>query len=96
MIKFKLNDKFFTRLKEVMMDESIARTFDARGLMCPMPIVKAKKEIAEIKVGEILEVLADDEGALEDFSAWCEQTGNELISSEEKDDYYRFLIRRKV
>ena len=78
------------------MDESVARTFDARGLMCPMPIVKAKKEIAEVGVGEILEILADDEGALEDFPAWCEQTGHEFLGQEEEEDYLKFYIRKKA
>lgn len=78
------------------MAEDVARTFDARGMSCPMPIIKAKKEIAAVDVGQILEVLSDDEGALEDFPAWCDQTGNELVSKETVDDYYRFLIKRKA
>jgi len=78
------------------MADDVSRTFDARGLMCPMPIIKAKKEVLNIQIGQILEILADDQGAFEDFHAWCKQTGNELVSREEKDGYFRFLIRRKA
>jgi tRNA 2-thiouridine synthesizing protein A len=78
------------------MSDDIKRTFDASGLMCPMPIIKAKKEIQLVELGEVLEIIADDEGAYEDFPAWCDQTGNELIKREKVGDKYRFLIRRKI
>ena len=71
------------------------RSFDARGLFCPMPILKAKENLLKIEIGQVLEVIADDEGAKEDFPAWCRQTGNELVAVEaEADGSTRFYIRR--
>lgn len=71
-------------------------TFDARGLLCPMPILKTAQEIKKIEMGQVLEVLADDEGAREDFPAWCDQTGNEYVGMEEEGDTLKFYIRRKA
>jgi len=61
-----------------------------------MPIIKTKKVIQELQPGEILEVIADDPGAKEDFPAWCEQTGNELLKLEEKEngDIYVYIKKR--
>ena len=72
----------------------IKETLDARGVLCPMPILKTAKKMKELYGGEILEILADDEGAIEDFPAWCDQTGNEFIKYEEKDGYYAFYIKK--
>ena len=65
-------------------------------MLCPMPIIKTKKVIQELQPGEILEVIADDPGAKEDFPAWCEQTGNELLKLEEKEngDIYVYIKKR--
>ncbi len=71
-------------------------TLDTRGMLCPMPILKTAQKIKEIEIGKIIEVLADDEGAKEDFPAWCEQTGNEFLGMEEEENYYKFYIKRKV
>jgi TusA-related sulfurtransferase len=71
-------------------------TFDARDLLCPMPILKTAQQIKQIEMGQVLEVLSDDEGAREDFPAWCDQTGNELLGMEEDGDTLKFYIRRKV
>jgi TusA-related sulfurtransferase len=71
-------------------------TYDARGLLCPMPILKTAQEIKKIEVGQVLEVLADDEGAREDVPAWCDQTGNEYLGMEEDGDTLMFYIRRKA
>ncbi|RKY99338.1 MAG: sulfurtransferase TusA family protein [Candidatus Hydrothermota bacterium] len=74
----------------------VAKTLDTRGMLCPMPIIKTKKVIQELQPGEILEVIADDPGAKEDFPAWCEQTGNELLKLEEKEngDIYVYIKKR--
>ncbi|MHA1222320.1 MAG: sulfurtransferase TusA family protein [Candidatus Heimdallarchaeaceae archaeon] len=72
----------------------IAKTLDARGLNCPMPILKTKKAIQEIGIGEILEVLATDPGSVRDFQAWSKATGNEIVESEEKDGIFRYLLKR--
>ena len=57
----------------------IAKEVDARGLNCPLPILKAKKALAELQSGQLLRVLSTDGGALRDFQAFARQTGNELV-----------------
>ena len=71
------------------------KTLDAKGLNCPLPILKAKKAIAEVPKGGTLEVLATDPGAVADFQAFCKSTGNELVEHSEDGGIYRFLIRHK-
>src|SRR5260370_41287202 len=72
-----------------------ARTLDARGLRCPLPLVKARHEIELIAPGELLEVLATDPGAGHDFEAWCRRTGHEIAGvTEEPGPVWRFLLRR--
>jgi tRNA 2-thiouridine synthesizing protein A len=70
------------------------KTIDAKGVNCPIPILKAKKGIAEVPAGGTLEVLATDPGAVADFQAFCRTTGNELVEQTEASGVYRFLIRR--
>jgi tRNA 2-thiouridine synthesizing protein A len=71
------------------------KTIDCREMQCPMPILKAKKEILKIKVGETLEVLSNDPGSKEDFPRWAKRTGNEFIGVfEDKDTHY--FIKRLV
>ena len=70
-------------------------TLDARGLKCPMPIVKTAQAIKTIASGELLEVLATDPGSVADFGAWSRSTGNELVESSVQDGVYRFVLRRK-
>jgi tRNA 2-thiouridine synthesizing protein A len=72
------------------------KTLDARGLTCPLPILKAKKALAEVPVGGTLEVLATDPGAVEDFQAFCRSTGNTLVEQTETAGVYRSLIKRAV
>ncbi|MDA0996840.1 MAG: sulfurtransferase TusA family protein [Proteobacteria bacterium] len=72
----------------------VTQTLDTKGLNCPMPIVKAKKAIGELKAGEILEVLATDPGAVKDFEAFCRKTGHELMEWTETDGVFRFLLKR--
>lgn len=71
------------------------KTVDARGLNCPMPILKTKKALAEIPVGGLLEVLATDSGSMADFEAFARQTGDELVSAEKTAEHYRYVIRRR-
>jgi len=68
---------------------------DARGLSCPMPIVKTAQAIKPMSSGEVLEVLATDPGAVKDFAAWSKSTGNPIVESGEDAGVYRFLIVRK-
>jgi tRNA 2-thiouridine synthesizing protein A len=74
-----------------MTDKSV----DARGLNCPMPILRAKKGLQEISIGQTLEVLASDPGSMLDFEAFAKQTGDELVSAERLDTHYRYVIRRR-
>jgi tRNA 2-thiouridine synthesizing protein A len=68
---------------------------DARGLSCPMPIVKTAQTIKPLAPGAHIEVLATDPGSLKDFTAWCRSTGNELVEQTTDGSVYRFVIRRK-
>ena len=70
------------------------KTLDARGLTCPLPILKAKKAMGEIPVGAILEVLATDPGAEEDFKAFSRTTGHELVSQSEAGGVLTVRLRR--
>lgn len=72
------------------------RTLDCVGLYCPMPIVNTAKEIKEMAEGEVLEVIADDEGIRSDMPAWCEKTGNEFIGLEEADGEIKVYIKKNL
>ena len=67
---------------------------DAKGLNCPLPILKAKNALKDVTVGGTLEVLATDPGSVADFQAFCRATGNELVESTQDKDVYRFVIKR--
>ena len=73
----------------------IAQTVDAKGLSCPMPIVKTAQTIKTVAAGELIEVLATDPGSVKDFAAWSKSTGNELVEQSNDGAVYRFVIRRK-
>jgi len=77
-----------------MSEVTADKTLDARGLKCPMPVVKTSQEIKAIAVGGILEVIATDPGSMADIQAWTKSTGNELLKMERVDKEFRFLIRR--
>ena len=70
-------------------------SLDAKGLMCPMPIVKLAKKMKELQVGQVLELIADDPGAKEDVPAWCSRTGHQLVGTEEEGKMLRFYVRIK-
>jgi TusA-related sulfurtransferase len=70
------------------------RVLDARGLLCPMPVVKAAKEMKSLEKTQVLKILATDRGALADFPAWADDTGNELLSSNEEEGVLVFFIRK--
>ena len=71
-----------------------AKVLDARGLNCPLPILKARKAIAELASGEVLRVLSTDPGSVADFASFCRQTGQTLLASNETGGVYEFAIRR--
>jgi len=67
---------------------------DAKGMNCPLPILKAKNALKELPAGGTLEIFATDPGAVKDFAAFCRATGNELIEQDEDNGIYRFVIKR--
>lgn len=71
------------------------KELDARGLNCPLPILKAKKALAEMASGEVLRVLATDPGSVRDFQAFAKQTGNTLVGQSENNQEFTFLMKRK-
>ncbi len=72
------------------------RVLDARGLMCPMPVVKAGRELMAMRSGEVLKVLASDRAARTDFPAWVEDVGHELLDSrQESDGTLVFFVRKR-
>jgi len=73
----------------------ITQTLDARGLSCPMPIVKTAQAIKTIPSGGLIEVLATDPGSVKDFAAWSRTTGNELVEQTTDSAVFRFVLRRK-
>ncbi|MHA7816261.1 MAG: sulfurtransferase TusA family protein [Pseudohaliea sp.] len=68
---------------------------DARGLRCPMPLLKAKRALNALAPGQTLAVLATDSGSMRDFAVFCEQSGHELLLGEERDGVYRYLLRKR-
>lgn len=68
---------------------------DVRQLACPLPILRAKKSLAQMSSGQRLKVMATDKEAPKDFEVFCRQTGNELVSSTGQDGEFVFLIRRR-
>ena len=71
------------------------KELDTRGLNCPLPILKAKKALADMASGEVLKVLATDPGSVQDFSAWCRSTGNELVEQTHDDGVFRYVIKKR-
>jgi len=67
---------------------------DARGLICPMPVLKAKKSLRDVPDGGILKVLATDPGSVADMKAFCEMTGNRLVSSEHEEGVFIYCIEK--
>ncbi|MDX9996103.1 MAG: sulfurtransferase TusA family protein [Rhodocyclaceae bacterium] len=71
------------------------KELDARGLNCPLPILRAKKALGEMTSGQVLRIIATDPGSVKDFAAFAKQTGNELLSSAENNKEFEFYIKRK-
>jgi tRNA 2-thiouridine synthesizing protein A len=77
-----------------MTDHQVAKEFDASGLRCPMPILKTKKEVQSIEIGQILRVIATDIGTKKDFPSWADRTGNEIVELVEEGDKLIWYIKR--
>ena len=69
-------------------------SLDCLGLYCPMPIVKTAQKIKGLKVGQVLEILADDKGIKQDMPAWCQTTGNECLGIEEDGGEIRVYVKK--
>lgn len=78
-----------------MADPKIDQKLDCTGLLCPMPVVKTRKVIKDMQVGQILEMIATDPGAIPDMEAWAKQTQHELLlAQKEEGGKFRFLIKK--
>lgn len=74
---------------------NVDKELDARGLNCPLPILKTKKSLADMVPGQVLKVTSTDRGSVKDMQAFSNQTGNELLSSTEENGEYIFLMKKK-
>jgi tRNA 2-thiouridine synthesizing protein A len=72
----------------------VSAILDTFGLLCPIPIIKTAAKVKQMNIGEVLKVLSDDPGILEDMPAWCKTSGNELMFIEEHGDEYYVFIRK--
>ncbi len=70
------------------------QVLDCSGLACPMPILKTKKAIDALKIGQVLEMIATDPGSVSDMTAWTQQTGHELVGSQQDGPKYMFFIKK--
>lgn len=73
---------------------TVNATLDAKGLSCPMPVVKARLEIEKLQPGDVLQVFATDPGSVSDFDNWTKMSGHDLIESNEADGVYSYLIKK--
>ncbi len=77
------------------MTTTFHKDLDVRGLNCPLPILRAKKALADLGSGQVLRVLATDPGSVKDFQAFAKQTGNQLLSHAEEDKVFTFFMKKK-
>ncbi len=73
---------------------SATTTLDAKGLSCPLPVLKAQKALKDMGQGETLEIFATDPGSVKDFASFCDATGNTLVDSSEAGGVYTFMIEK--
>ena len=71
------------------------KELDARGLNCPLPILRAKKSLTELQSGQVLKIVATDPGSVKDFQAFAKQTGNELLSHSGEGKEFTFFLKKK-
>ena len=70
------------------------RTVDAKGLECPMPLLKAKKEIDAMESGQVLEIIGTDEGSKVDLPGWCDRVGHSYLGVKEEGNFFKFYIKK--
>ena len=73
----------------------VDKELDAKGLNCPLPILRAKKALADMQSGQVLKIIATDPGSVKDFQAFCKQTGHTLLDQSEAEKVYTFLMKHK-
>lgn len=71
------------------------KELDARGLNCPLPILRTKKALTDMITGQVLKIMATDAGSVKDFQAFSRQTGNDLLSSETVEKEFIFFMKKK-
>ena len=71
------------------------KELDARGLNCPLPILRTKKALTDMTTGQVLKIMATDPGSVKDFQAFARQTGNDLIASGQTDSVFEYVLKRK-
>lgn len=76
------------------MQESVDRELDAKGLKCPMPVMKLRTAIGEMEPGQVIKVETTDRGSVPDFAAWAKKTGNTIIQQTEDSGVYSFLVKK--
>ncbi|MEY2994525.1 MAG: hypothetical protein RL357_1460 [Pseudomonadota bacterium] len=77
------------------MSLAIDQELDARGLNCPLPILKAKKSLATMTSGQLLRIVCTDAGSVRDFAAFAKQTGNEMVDSDVAGPEYTYILKRR-
>ena len=77
-------------------DIKVDKVMDLKGMPCPMPIVKVSKGIKDVEVGQVIEAITTDPGALADFPAWARTSGNEILKTDQDGDVIKFYIKRKA
>jgi tRNA 2-thiouridine synthesizing protein A len=77
------------------MNMEFDKELDARGLKCPLPILRTKKALADMTSGQVLRILTTDPGSVQDFAAFARQTGNALLASQSRDGEFEFFMQRK-
>ena len=73
----------------------VDKELDAKGLNCPLPILRAKKALAEMQSGQVLKIVSTDPGSVKDFQAFAKQTGHTLLEQSEADKVYTFFMKHK-
>lgn len=74
---------------------TVHRTLDTQGTLCPLPVIRAQKAIHDVPVGDVLEILATDDGSIGDIPAWAKNTGQQVLEYSKNGGVHRFLIRRQ-
>ena len=78
-----------------MEDVKADETLDARGLSCPMPVLKTKKAMDNLESGQVLEILSTDPGTRNDLPSWTKRTGNEFLGEKQDEGFIRYYIKKK-